>query len=279
MRGRGRARKGEGESEGKGACEGEGEGACEGEGEGACDATCEGEGEGACEGEGARRMVMAMAMARAHARTRARAGAHASMRGRERMRGRGHRRGCIIYTWRGARARWRGRRRGPVHGRGALQARDELRASTQRNCMQARSARERRGGGMPSAREGNGRKQADANDRRASGSSIETRKPATQRTFLKRGSVAIASTPCWFSYFQGGYIRIVKVPPQIADLRREVLAATTVVSFPVFAPVIKLFRRTESLGTTSSTDCTVERRASNGSEPPRATEHIQLHSR
>ena len=28
---------------------------------------------------------------------------------------------------------------------------------------------------------------------------------------------------------------IVKVPPQIADLRREVLAATTVVSCPVFA--------------------------------------------
>ena len=145
-----------------------------------CDLRGRGRGEGACEGEGARRMVMAMAMARAHARTRARAGAHASMRGRERMRGRGHRRGCIIYTWRGARARWRGRRRGPVHGRGALQARDELRASTQRNCMQARSARERRGGGMPSAREG---KQADANDRRASGSSIETRKPATRRTF------------------------------------------------------------------------------------------------
>jgi len=70
MRGRGRARKGEGEGEG--------------------------------EGEGARRMVMARAMARAHARTRAGAGAHASMRGRERMRGRGHRRGCIIYIWRGA---------------------------------------------------------------------------------------------------------------------------------------------------------------------------------
>ena len=87
-----------------------------------------------------------------------------------------------ILIWRGARAsaRWRGRRRGSVHGRGALLARDELRASTQRNCMQARSARERRGGGMPSAREG---KQADANDRRASGSSIETRKPATRRTF------------------------------------------------------------------------------------------------
>ena len=33
-------------------------------------------------------------------------------------------------------------------------------------------------------------------------------------------------------------MRIVKVPPQIADLRREVLAATTVVSCPVFAPVI-----------------------------------------
>ena len=32
-------------------------------------------------------------------------------------------------------------------------------------------------------------------------------------------------------------MRIVKVPPQIADLRREVLAATTVVSCPVFAPV------------------------------------------
>ena len=40
-----------------------------------------------------------------------------------------------------------------------------------------------------------------------------------------------------FSYFQGGYMTIVKVPPQIADLRREVLAATTVVSCPVFAPV------------------------------------------
>ena len=37
---------------------------------------------------------------------------------------------------------------------------------------------------------------------------------------------------------QGGYMTIVKVPPQIADLRREVLAATTVVSCPVFAPVI-----------------------------------------
>ena len=118
------------------------------------------------------------------------------MRGRGR--GRGRMRACegesecegegigegvlYILIWRGARAsaRWRGRRRGSVHGRGALQARDELRASTQRNCMQARSARERRGGGMPSAREG---KQADANDRRASGSSIETRKPATRRTF------------------------------------------------------------------------------------------------
>ena len=125
-----------------------------------CDLRGRGRGEGACEGEGARRMVMAMARARAHARTRARAGAHASMRGRERMRGRGHRRGCIIYTWRGARARWRGRRRGPVHGRGALQARDELRASTQRNCMQARSSGEAEAC-MPSACEG---KQADAND-------------------------------------------------------------------------------------------------------------------
>ena len=76
-------------------------------------------------------------------------------------------RGCIymLYTvWRGARARWRGRRRGPVHGRGALQARDELRASTQRNCMQARSARERRGGGMPSAREGKHGPQHESRD-------------------------------------------------------------------------------------------------------------------
>ena len=121
-----------------------------------------------------------------------------------------------------------------MHGRGALQARDELRASTQRNCVQARSSGEAEAC-MPSACEG---KQADAKDRRASGSSIETRKHATQRTFLKRVFVRMASTPCRFSYFQGRYMRIVKVPPQIADLRREVLAATTVVSCPVFAPVI-----------------------------------------
>ena len=73
--------------------------------------------------------------------------------------------------------------------------------------------------------------------RRESGSSIETRKPATLRPRKEHHFLRTAGTPCWFSYFQGGYMTIVKVPPQIADLRREVLAATTVVSCPVFAPV------------------------------------------
>jgi len=83
--------------------------------------------------------------------------------------------------------------------------------------------------------------------RRESGSSIETRKPATLRPRNEHPVFRTAGTPCWFSYFQGGYMTIVKVPPQIADLRREVLAATTVVSCPVFAPVITADARTPSV--------------------------------
>ena len=51
--------------------------------------------------------------------------------------------------------------------------------------------------------------------------------PSPEELFLKRVFVRIGSTPCWFSYFQGVYMTIVKVPPQIADLRREVLAVPT----------------------------------------------------
>ena len=42
-----------------------------------------------------------------------------------------------------------------------------------------------------------------------------------------RPEMRAACTPSTASYFQGVYIRIVKVPPQIADLRREVLAVPT----------------------------------------------------
>jgi hypothetical protein len=159
LRGRGRGR-----MRGRGrAADGDGDG----DGEGACED--EGEGGGACE----------------HARARANARARASARVY-----------VIFLIWRGARAsaRWRGRRRGSVHGRGALQARDELRASTQRNCMQARSARERRGGGMPSAREGKQAQTQTTGERAVRRSKRESLQ--RDELFLKRVNSEGTSTPC-----------------------------------------------------------------------------------
>ena len=150
----------------------------DGEGEGACED--EGEGGGACE----------------HARARANARARASARG------------CIIYIikpWRGARARWRGRRRGPVHGRGALQkhAMSCVQARSGTACKHAAAARRRHA-------------------KRTRGEASRRKRPASER-FVDRNAktcnaasrnehhfLRIARTPCWFSTFKACTVELSK---------------------------------------------------------------------
>ena len=180
-----------------------------------------------------------------------------------------------------------------LHGRGALQARDALHASTQRTraVWRLRHAKRTRGAskvraGAPAAASMSmshvqGRSASESGhavstlDRRArvehhsasrggiachagqgEGSAsggklfvsvvcccavhaLPTRpnKRESAQLFLKRPNRDRTSTTRLRSYSQGVYMRIVKVPPQIADLRREVLAVPTVVRCPVFAPV------------------------------------------